>query len=134
MPTSSISKILDAAISTRHLLVKTGSNRHRVAVTEDADEMPLGTVPLTGGELDLRGLNVLGQSGIIPMIAAETVAVGEEVFTAPDGKVQNRPTAAGTYWQVGFCVELESPSQGAGIEANQILVAPCVPIKTVITE
>lgn len=132
MLTSTYSKQLDAAIATRHLLVKAGSDRFHVAVTSAASDMPLGTAPYTGGENDLRGLNVLGQAGIMPMIAAEAVAVGEEVFTAGSGKVQNRPTAAGTYWHIGFCIDLQFQSEGAGIEADQILVAACVPSKVTI--
>jgi hypothetical protein len=119
----------DGPITTKHLLHKFGSTKQHITLTEAAADCPLGTVQMEAGAAgEWRGVALLGlHPGLLPMVAGEAIEVGEEVFSAADGKVQDRPVASGTYWYLGICVE--QPAAGDG---DVILVQHTVPVRVVI--
>ena len=51
------------------------------------------------------------------MVASEIIAAGEEVFAAANGKVQNRPSGAGTYYFIGIALST-SVGDGDVMEVN----------------
>ncbi len=98
----SITKKTDAALSTRFSLVKIGSDADHIAVC-GAGDRPLGiaTDEAEAAEDNLN-VNLLGSSSSTQKaVASEAIAVGDSVFTAASGKVQNEPGGAGTYYLVG---------------------------------
>lgn len=125
----SLTRYSDAAIATRHLLFKTGSDADHVAVTGAAEE-PLGTVPDEASAAEERVQVEL--LGIGPetrlMIASENIAAGVNVFTAASGKIQDEPAVAGTYWLVGRSLTAVTDYANS----PKIEVLPCKPIKLVV--
>ena len=72
-------------------------------------------------------VNILGSTGrTLLMVASEDITVGEAVFAAASGKIQDLPAGAGTYYQVGFAMN-------AAAADGLVEVQPCAPIKTVVT-
>ena len=59
------------------------------------------------------------------MVANETITAGEDVYSGTDGRVQDLPAVAGTYWKVGRSVT-------ASTADLEIEVEPCTPRKVVI--
>src|SRR5690606_23085403 len=90
-------------------------------------ELPLGTVDNTCAADDEVSVLLLGRDiKTLKMVASEAINPGEEVFTAASGKVQNRPSGAGTYWFVGVALSKVTAD-------NQIIeVNHTVPVKLVI--
>lgn len=122
-----IRKLADAAIATRNLLFKFGSDVNHIAVA-GASDIPLGTVEDEAlAAEDEVSVNILGSTGrSLLMVASEAITVGEAVFTAASGKVQDLPAGAGTYYQVGYAMT------AAGADGDVIEVQPCTPVKTVV--
>lgn len=122
-----LSKLTDAAITTRHLLYKFGSDAGHIAVMAATSDVPVGTVPdeASAAEEDVSVL-LLGRGPTKKMIASEAIAVADEVFTTATGKVQNRPAGAGTYWYVGRALT------AAAADNDPIEVNDCVPVRVVI--
>ncbi|MEW6306186.1 MAG: capsid cement protein [Verrucomicrobiota bacterium] len=118
----------DAAIATRYLLAKDGSDDSHVAVC-GASDIPLGvmTDEAEAAE-DLIAVEVLGVSKrTLLMVASEAIDRGEHVYTAASGKVQDLPAGAGTYYEVGVALT------AASADGDLIEVAHCVPRKTIVT-
>jgi len=124
----SISKKADAAIATRNLLVKFGSDGDHVAAC-GANDIPLGPVDDEAEAAeDFINVRLLGVDGMTQlMVASEAITAGEAVFTAANGKVQDLPGGAGTYYQVGYALT------AAGADGDVIEVQHCAPIKTVVS-
>ena len=126
-PDGIISRKADAALAVRHYLVKRGSDADHIAVCAAASDEPLG-VCLDEAEAaeDPVSINLLGAGkGTVLMVANETITAGEDVYSGSDGRVQDQPGTAGTYWKVGRSVTASS----ADLE---IEVEPCTPRKVVI--
>lgn len=121
-----ITRKVDAALSVENLLVKRGSDDDHVAVC-GASDCPQGTVSDTPSEAEeYVGVNLLGcAKSTLKMVAVGAVTAGP-LFTAAGGKVQNLPSAPGTYYQVGNGLH-------AAAAAAEVEVDPCCPIKTVVT-
>lgn len=116
----------DAAIATRHLLVKIGSDANHVAVAA-ANDCPIGNVPdEPSGAEELVEVNRLGNGKPRLMIASEAIAADVDVFTAAGGKVQDEPAVAGTYYKVGR-TRAAAAADGAKVE-----VMACSPVKLVV--
>lgn len=84
----SISKLTDAAITTRHLLYKIGSDKDHIAVCGVGD-VPLGTVSdeATAAE-EAVAVDILGRGLTKRMVASEAMATtGVRVFAAASGKI-----------------------------------------------
>lgn len=92
----------DADITTRHLLMKRGSDANHFAVC-GAGDLPLGPCP---DEPELESMGAIALLGLVPetllMIPVENIAIDTEVFTAAGGKIQDTPVAAGTYYSIGY--------------------------------
>ena len=117
----------DADINTRFLLGKIGTDDNHIALCGVAD-IPVGPINDEGLANDPLGLAVglLGHGPTKRVISSEIIAAGEEVFTAANGKVQNRPAGAGTYYFIGIALST-TIGDGDVMELND-----CVPHKLVI--
>jgi len=123
----SLSKKADAVISTRFLMVKIGSDADHIAVC-GAGDRPLGVATDEAEAIeDSVNVNLLGPSANTQKaVASEAIAVGESVFTAALGKVQNEPASAGTYFLVGRALT------AAGADGEVIEIEPQAPTRTVV--
>lgn len=122
----SVTRTNDAAVTARHLLWKKGSADTGLAVCGVAD-IPLGTVDNVESETDkVQELLLLGKGPTKKVVASEAITVGEEVFTAASGKVQDRPSGSGTYWFIGIALT------AAGADGDIIEINDCAPVKLVI--
>lgn len=126
-PEGILSLKADAAMSVRHYLVKRGSDADHVAVPSAASDEPLGVcIDEADAAEDPVAVKLLGAcNGTVLMVANETITAGEDVYSGSDGRVQDLPTAAGTYWKVGRSVT-------ASTADLEIEVEPCTPQKVVI--
>lgn len=119
--------LTDAAIATRYLLGKKGTDAAHIAVNGAAD-CPLGIItdeaPAAeeGVNVDLLGLADEGKI----MIAAGVIAVDTFVYTAAGGKVQAEPTIAGTYYRVGRAIK------AAAADGDKVEVIPLAPLPLVV--
>jgi hypothetical protein len=127
-----ITRLADAAFVEPWLLLKKGSTDGHAALNGAADcpwgvlstDAPAGKTEVAIG--DRVVIELLGKGPTKKMVSSEAIAAGVPVYTAADGKTQDTPVAAGTYWMVGVSVTATS----AG---DQLLeVNDCVPVKLVI--
>lgn len=98
----SVTKLADAAITTRYLLVKKGTDTNHIA-TCGANELPVGVCedePSAAEEPVNVALFGCAQRTRL-MVASEAITSMQEVYTAASGKIQNEPAVAGTYYRVG---------------------------------
>jgi hypothetical protein len=126
-----ISRLPDAVLASRHLLVKVGSDGDHVAVN-GVHDMPLGSVPDTAtqarvdeGLLPVTVL-LLGRDDTKLMVASEAITAGVDVYTAASGKVSTLSASAGSYYKVGKALT------AAAADGDQIEVADCAPILKVV--
>lgn len=114
--------LADAALTTRYLLVKTGSDAGHFAACGAGDK-PLGPcLDEPAAAEDPATIALLGAvKGTVLMIGSEAIAAGVNVYTAAAGQTQNEPAVAGTYYLVGQSV---TACAGAGLPFE---VAPCLP-------
>lgn len=126
-----ISRLPDAAIATRNLLHKVGSDADHTVVC-GANAVPLGTINDEATAADVTAANVyvavdlLGKGPTKRMVASEAISAGVLVFTAASGKVSLLSASAGTYYCVGTALT------AASADGDIIEVADCSPIKTVV--
>jgi predicted RecA/RadA family phage recombinase len=122
-----ISQKADAALATRHYLVKVGSDANHVAVIAAASDEPMGVcIDEAEAAEDDVSVKLLGAcKGTVLMVANETITAGEDVYSGTDGRVQDLPGTAGTYWKVGRSVT-------ASTADLEIEVEPCLPRKLVV--
>lgn len=125
------SYLADAAITVRHLLYAIGSSARHIAVCA-ANAIPIGTVSDEVATADIaadpKAVELLGiSSRTMLMVAAEEIVVGEAVFTAAGGKIQDLPTAGGTYYQVGYALTAAS---GDGVLCEVLHHAPIARVVT----
>ncbi|WP_232289507.1 capsid cement protein [Verrucomicrobium spinosum] len=123
---SAVDRKAEAAITTRHLLYKKGTADNQVSAC-GAAEIPLGTVDNIVDIDERVSVLLLGKGSTKKMVASEAITVGEQVFTAAAGKVQDLPAGAGTYYGVGTALT------AAGADGDLIEVQDCVPVKLVVT-
>lgn len=117
----------DAAITTRHLLAKRGSDANHAAVIAAASDEPLGLLFDEAAAAEAAiGLQLLGVSpGTLVGVAQGTIAADVDVYSYGDGTLTVVPTSAGTFWKVGRSVT--ASTAGLLIEFE-----PCVPQKVVV--
>lgn len=121
-----LTRTLESAAGTRHLLGKPGSSTSEIQLCGTSD-LPLGVITDEGVPGDLVNVALPGSaSSTVLMVASEPIAVGAAVYTAAGGKVQDEPAVAGIYYQVGTAV---SPASGDG---EVLEVDPVAPRKTVV--
>lgn len=121
-------KKTDAAITTRNLLGKPGSDINHVAVS-GANDIPYGVITDEAAAAEeLVGVAILGtENRTLLMVASEAITEGEHVYTAAAGKVQDLPAGAGTYYELGIALT------ASAADGDLIEVAHCVPRKTVVS-
>jgi hypothetical protein len=123
-----LTKLTDAAITTRHLLHRRGSDDSHIALCGASDTLPpLGPVAdeATGAEEPVA-VQLLGKGATKRMVASEAITVGDEVWTAANGKVQDRSATTGTYWIVGTALT------AAGADGDIIEVQDCAPLRVTV--
>ncbi|MFH0878559.1 MAG: hypothetical protein V2A34_02490 [Lentisphaerota bacterium] len=123
-----LSRLTDAAITTRYLLGKVGTDALHVAACGASDD-PLGVIEDEAAAAE-EPVNVqpLGAAKrTLKMVASEIIALDARVFTAASGKVQDLPTVNGTYYQVGRALS------ASGADGDVIEVDPCFPVATVVS-
>ena len=126
--TGVVTKLTDAAITTRYLLGKPGSDGNHIAAS-GASDIPLGVIADEASAAeDPVNVQILGNAqGTVFMVANEAITQGEHVYTAASGKVQDLPAGAGTYYEVGLALT------ASAADGDIIEVAHCVPRKTVVS-
>lgn len=119
--------LTDAAVATRYLLGKKGSDIDHIAICGAADE-PYVSISdeATAAEKEVTGHFLATAQETVPMVASEAITIGDDVYTAAAGKVQDEPAVAGTYFKVGTAAQAAS---GDGVAFS---VVPCAPIKVVV--
>ena len=124
-----ITKLADAAITTRFLLVTFGTDAAHIAVNGASDN-PLGvcTDEAAAAEEPVNVALLGAGAQTVKMVASEAVDAGEEVYSAASGKVSDLPTAAGTYYRVGKALD-EATADGDEIEVD-----PYPPQAVVVSE
>lgn len=123
-----LTKLTDAAITTRHLLYRRGSDDAHIAVCGASDTLPpLGPVAdEAAGAGEPVAVQLLGKGATKRLVAAEAITVGDEVWTAASGKVQDRTATTGTYWMVGTALT------AAGADGDIIEVQDSTPIRITV--
>jgi len=119
--------LTDAAVATRYLLGKIGTDAAHVAAC-GASDIPIGVITDEAAAAEEeKAVELLGISNrTLPMVASEAITAGEAVYTAAAGKVQDLPTGAGTYYLVGYALT------AAAADLDVIEVLHCAPIATVV--
>jgi len=85
--TDTITRKLDATVTTRHLLYKVGSDADHIAVA-GANDIPVGTLADEGVAEDYVAVDILGKGPTKRMVASEAMATtGVDVFAAASGKI-----------------------------------------------
>jgi hypothetical protein len=122
----SITKLTDAAVATRYLVGKFGSDVDHIAVCGASDE-PLGIITdeSAGAEEPVNVAFLGAQSRTLAAVASEAIAITDELYTAANGQVQNLPAAAGTYYKIG------KPIRAAG-SGEVVEFVPCYPVAVVV--
>ena len=122
-----LTKFSDAAIATRYLLGKFGSDVNHVAVA-GANDKPLGIIADEASAAEEPvAVQLLGVAeSTRKCVTSEAIALTDELYTAANGKVQNLPAAAGTYYKVG------RPLQAAAGADEVIEFEPCFPVAVVV--
>lgn len=123
-----VTRKADAAIATRYLIGKYGSDADHIAIgTASAAPMGVITDEAAAAE-DIVAVELLGVSArTLLMVASAAISADTDVYTAANGKVQELPAAAGTYYKVGRTLT------ASGADGDQIEVAHCHPLATVVS-
>lgn len=124
-----LSKRSDAAITSRYLLGKVGSDIGHTAVTAAVTDIPLGVIiDEASAAEEVVGVALLGVfPGTVKMVANAAITAGALVSVgAAGGKVATLPGAAGTYYIVGRALT------AAGADGDVIEVQHCFPTQRVV--
>ncbi len=122
-----VTYLADAALSTRHLVGKIGSDASHVAACGTSD-IPLGTITdeATAAE-DPVSVSVFGAApGTRRGVASAAITAGDMVVPAASGKLRTLPGSAGTYYICGRALT------AAAADGDVIEFAPCLPIQRVV--
>lgn len=122
-----IQRNAEEAISTRHLLVKTGSDADGCLIAT-AGAVPIGTIADEADSTDVsdgmpKNIRLLGAAtGTHLMVAAGAVAAGALVYSVGGGKVEDASAAASGDYIVGRAVT------AAAADGDLIEVVSVVPV------
>ena len=125
---SVITRLTDAAVTTRYLLGTAGSDVSHIAVG-GASSVPMGVI---ADEASAAGeevaVELLGSAGsTVRMVSAGSIAAGNLVYTAASGRVSTLSSTAGTYYCVGIAL---SAATAAG---EVVEIDPCVAHKIIVS-
>jgi hypothetical protein len=121
-----ITKAADAAIA-RFLVVKEGTTAGSTIAVCGASDLPLGcTLNPADAAADriAIGLFAFGETRLLT--ASEAITIGDPIYTAASGKVQNEPASAGTYYRIGYALT------SAAADGDPVEVQTFPPIKVVV--
>jgi hypothetical protein len=102
--TGNFTKLTDAAIATRYLVVKRGTDDAHVAVCNAQTDIPIGIVTdeAAGAEANVNVFILGAGEGTTFCVAVGSVAVGDLLYCAANsGKVSTVAGVAGTYFTIG---------------------------------
>jgi hypothetical protein len=123
----SITKLADAALTTRFLVVKVGTDIDHIAAC-GANDDPLGicTDEPSAAEREVN-VDLLGTAkSTRKAVASEAITAGDRIFTAAAGKVSDLSAVAGTYYCIGRAL------QAAAVDGDVIEFEPCFPIAVTV--
>jgi hypothetical protein len=116
----------DAAIATRHLLVKIGTDANHIALA-GVNDIPLGfatdeaAAAEDGVAVALLGLHCTGALGV----ASGAIAAGALLVPGANGTVRTLPVAAGSYYIIGRATK-------AAADTDQVELVATFPILRVV--
>ena len=118
---------LEAAVGTRHLLLRKGTGSNQVLVGTATDR-PWGFAEDEGAVGDIIAMHPLGLGGRTVLgVASAAIAANALLSPAASGKVRTLPVAAGTYWVIGYA------QTAAGADGEQIEIVSCVPYSVTVS-
>lgn len=124
---NALTRLADAALATRFLLVKIGSDANHVAACGVGD-IPLGIAtdePAAAEDPVNVELLGVGERTLLG-VASAAIAAGDLVVAAASGKLRTLPTAAGTYYIMGRALG------AAGADGDTIEFVPSFPVQRVV--
>lgn len=119
--------LADAAITTKGLLVVTGTDSEHIALA-GTSSVPLG-VALDEAEAaeDAVAVQLFGAvGGTVLVVASAAITAGDLVVAAASGKVRTLPALTGTYHIIGRAIN------AAGADGDLVEIAPSFPIQRVV--
>ncbi len=114
--TGQLTRTAEEAFALRYLLARPGTDPATQFLIGNQTIAPIGICtdePASGIDANL---SLLSAPGTHTLYASEAIDAGEFLYTGADGKVQDEPSANGTYWRVGRA--LETVSVAGHIEAE----------------
>jgi hypothetical protein len=121
-----LSKVTDAAIG-RYIIVKEGTTAGSTVDACGANALPLGvTLNEAAAAAERVPVAPMALSGTKLLTASEAITIGDTIYTAASGKVQNEPGTAGTYYRIGRALT------SAAADGDLIEVETHPPIKVVV--
>lgn len=117
----------DAAVATRYLLGKIGTDSSHVALAGVGD-IPLGIISDEAAAAEdavavqLFGLHKEGALAV----ASAAIAAGAFIVAAADGKVRTLPATTGTYYIIGRALK------AAAADGDPLEFTPCFPVQRVV--
>lgn len=121
-----ITKVTDAAIG-RYIVVKEGATPGSTVAACGAGDLPLGvTVNEAAAAADRIPVAPLAMNGTKLLTASEAITIGDTIYTAASGKVQNEPASAGTFYRIGRALS------AAAADGDLIEVETHAPVKVVV--
>ena len=122
-----INLLTDAAVSTRYLIGKFGTDASHVAVAGTAD-IAIGVITDEADAAeDSVAVALLGSTGETrKAVASAAIAAGAFITSAASGKVRTLPTAAGTYYILGIALT------AAAADGDVIEFDSCVAVQRVV--
>lgn len=122
-----LTKKLDAPITSQFLLCKAGTDADHVDICGAANE-PIGVMRDDDLAIeDLCHVELLGIANrTLRVVASEAITAGSLVFTAANGKVQDQPAVAGTYFLIGRALT------AAAADGDTLAIAHRPPLKVVV--
>ncbi len=121
-----ITRSADSAIG-RYLVVKEGSTAGSGVAICGAGDLPLGvTIDEAAASSARIGFAPFAMNGTKLLTASEAITIGQTIYTAASGKVQNEPASAGTYYRIGRALT------AAAADGDYIEVETHTPVKVVV--
>lgn len=121
----SLSRTNDVAVTSRHLLWREGATAGSTVALNGAANSPLGTIDnIEANTGEYQKVILLGKEQTVKMVASAAMAIGANVYTAANGKIQGSATlVAGTYFHIGRLLT------AAGADGDVVEVESIVPRK-----
>lgn len=124
---NALTRLADAAITARFLLVKIGSDAAHVALAGVSD-IPLGiATDEPAAAEDAVNVEVLGiGERTLLGVASAAIAAGDLLVPAANGKLRALPTSAGSYYVIGRALA------AASADGDKVEFVPSFPVLRVV--